>query len=506
MKRYARYGAGTVLLFALLLGVGAAPQGTPRDAGPYPDPVPLRTAGLIGNHSGVVVGVSPEEARGASYLPGTNVLRLPGGDLRHVPPGSKEAATVPPDDPGARRAVEEARAWLDSGTVPGDTAAERRMAERALLDLRLLTRPNGAHLAAPNRGWDYVWPRDASWAAVAFAATGHHEESYEILRFLAEVRGEDGLWEARYDPDSGEPVRDGRPRQLDAAGWFPWAVWYWHATAPEADRDDLRRLWPAVRDAADGAARSLGPNGLPPGGPDYWEIPTLRPNLGTAAPLRSGLRSAADLADGMGYDAEYRRYAGAAARLDRAIEREFAPHGHPRTTDPESGADAAVNFLAPPFAPPHPTVERAVREAAAALATPNGGVVPGERWEQDPTVAWTPETAFFALSAAASGDERAADRHLAWLAEHRTVLGAFPEKVDGDGEPKAAAPLGWTSAVVLLALVAEEEALPIPPAPEQDAGDGRPEVAASVALLGGALLGAGVLGCATRPRWRRPRG
>ncbi|MCA1847512.1 MAG: hypothetical protein LC704_00740 [Actinobacteria bacterium] len=49
-------------------------------------------------------------------------------------------------------------------------------------------------------------------------------------------------------------------------------------------------------------------------------------------------------------------------------------------------------------------------------------------------------------------------------------MGAFPEKVDGDGEPRSAAPLGWTEALVVLALAAEEEPLPVPPAPEDSSG------------------------------------
>lgn len=178
-----------MLVLTLVAGAGEGPS---RATKSYPDPVPLRTAGLIGNDSGAVAEVSPEEARGASYLPGSNVLRLPDGDLRHVPPGSPEPVTVPPGDPGARESVAESREWLDTGIVPGDTAPERRMAERALLDLWLLTRPNGAHLAAPDRGWDHVWPRDAGWVSVAFSATGHHEEAYEILTFLARAQREDG--------------------------------------------------------------------------------------------------------------------------------------------------------------------------------------------------------------------------------------------------------------------------------------------------------------------------
>lgn len=335
------------------------------------------------------------------------------------------------------------------------------MAERALLDLRLLADSNGAIVAAPYKRWNYVWPRDASWAAAAFAATDHHEESYEILEFLASVQKDDGTWEARYET-GGSPVLDGRDPQLDATGWFPWAVWFYAATASGKEKREAETLWPAARKAADAAAGSLDSGGLPPGGADYWEIPTWKPNLGTAAPLRTGLRAAADLADELGHKTEARRYEDAADRLGEAIGREFEPYGYPRTTRPGSGADAAVTFLAPPFAPSDPAVEEATRETAEKLRAPNGGLLPGEKWRQKPTVAWTPETAFFALSAAAGGDEEEASRWLGWLADHRTELGSLPEKVDGR-EPEAVAPLGWTSSIVVLTLAAKEKPLPVPP-------------------------------------------
>jgi glucoamylase len=453
-SRYARYPAGVVLVLALVLGAGPEPPEA------YPGPVPLLASGLIGDDS--ALPVSPEEARGAAYIPSSNVLRLPDGRLRYLPGGSAKAVTVAPDDPGAAAAATETREWLEEGTVPGENDVERRISERALLNLLLLTRPNGAALAGPHSRWNHVWPRDASFVAVAFAATGHHEESYRILEFLAGTQEPDGAWEARYNAD-GTPVLDGRSRQLDAVGWFPWAVWYWYVTGGHRAEERVGALWPATRSAADAAAASLGADGLPPGGADYWESQTWRPNLGTAAPLRTGLRAAADLARRLGHESDARRYAQASARLDGAIGRDFAPMGYPRTTNPRSGADAAVTFLAPPFAPPDPGVEAAVTDAAERLRAPNGGVLPGEKWPHDPTVAWTPETALFALSAAAAGDERSADRWLGWLAAHRTSLGAFPEKVDGDGEPQSAAPLGWTEAIVLLALAAGQDPLPVPP-------------------------------------------
>jgi len=218
------------------------------------------------------------------------------------------------------------------------------------------------------------------------------------------------------------------------------------------------------------------------------------------------LRAAADLARRLDHESDARRYAAAAKRLDAGIAREFAPAGYQRTTNPRSGADAAVNFLAPPFAPPDARVEAAIADAAERLRAPNGGVLPGERWPQDPSVAGTPETALFALSASAAGDGEEADHWLGWLATHRTSLGAFPEKVSGDGEPKAAAPLGWTEAIVLLALAAKDEPLPTPPVPQRVPveTDERPLLPVVGTLLCAGVLAALVAGrkVATRPRCR----
>lgn len=449
---------GGAVLLALLV-VGAASY-TPPEERRYPDPVPLRTAGLIGSGD-AVFSVSPEDARGAEYLPRSNVVELPGGDLLYATRDDETPNTAPPEDAGATVAALSAaaddRAWLSSGGVPGDNDLKRGVAARSLLNLRLLTLDNGASVAAVDERWDYVWPRDASWASAAFAATGHYEEAYDVLGFLSRTQDEDGTWEARYHTD-GDPVEDGRAYQLDASGWFPWAVWFY----AESGGEGARELWPAVERAADASAGSLGADGLPPGGADYWEIRTMRPNLGTSAALLAGLRSSSKLAKDLGYHDDAARYAEAADRLADAIDRDFAPNGYTRTTWSGSGRDAAVTFLSPPFANGDEEVSREVRRTEAALTAPNGGILPGERWPQEPTVSWSAETSFFMLSAASSGDEERADRWLRWLAAHRTELGAFPEKIDTDGSSKAAAPLGWTDAAVLLALTAQDEPLPEP--------------------------------------------
>jgi hypothetical protein len=424
------------------------------------------------------VSVPPGQAHGAAYLEDSTVLRLADGRLRYLPPGAAEPVTGPPGDPGALAVADEEQAWLAAGTVPGTTAAEREAATRSLLFLRLLVRPGGAALAAETPYWAYVWPRDASFTAAALTVTGHRREAAAILSFLAGTQRADGTWPARSHPD-GRPVDDGRPSQLDATGWVPWAAWL--ASDQGRDADLAARLWPTVRAAADHAAAALGPDGLPPAGPDYWERRERAPTLGTAAALLVGLRAATRLAGrfadpaageegGRGAGANegpgrekaadrQRAWGEAADRLAAAVAGRFGPGGYQRYPG-GGGPDAAVAWLGPPFGPADPGVERAVRTAWRRL-TVAGGAVPGRPWlGGDP---WTPATASFALAAMAAGDRPAAEARLAWLLAHRTPLGAFPERVGRDhGAPRSAAPLAWTHALVLLTLVSRDRAVPAP--------------------------------------------
>jgi glucoamylase len=442
-------------LVALLLGA------TRSDRSP-----PLFSAGLLGNRD-ALVAVPPDQVAAASYLEASTVLRLADGRLRYLPAGASDPVTGPPDDPEALAVAAEERAWLAAGMVPGATAAERAAAARSLLFLRLLVRPGGAALAAQTPSWAYVWPRDASFTAAALAVTGHRREAAAVLGFLAGTQRADGSWPARSHPD-GRPVDDGRPAQLDATGWVPWAAWL--ASDQGRDTDLATRLWPTVRAAADRAAAALGPDGLPPPGPDYWERRERASTLGTAAALLTGLRAATRLAGRLaerphgGPGATRTQAAGgrdgwaeAVGRLERGVAARFAPAGFQRHPG-GGGPDAAVTWLAPPFGLPDPAVAQAVRTAWRRL-TVAGGAVPGRPWlGSDP---WTPATASFALAAMASGDLAAAEARLAWLLGHRTALGAFPERVGrDDGAPRSVAPLAWTHAIVLLTLVSRDRAVP----------------------------------------------
>jgi len=463
MKRGGRW----LVAFGVPVALVAALLGSTRPSAPPP----LFSTGLLGNATALAT-IPPEagETQGAAYVPGSTVLRLADGRLRYLPAGASDPVTVPAGDPGATAQIAADRAWLAHGTVPGATAAERDAASRSLLFLRLLQRPGGGVVAAATPYWADVWPRDASFAAAAFSVTGHQPEAAAILAFLTRTQRPDGTWPARSHPD-GTPVDDGRPSELDADGWVPWAAWlasgqgHSHALAVSS--------WPMVRAAADAAARSLRADGLPAASPDYWERSERQPTLGTAAALLTGLRAAADLAAALGRGQEETRWSAAAVRLAAATRQAFTGGaGYHRYPAPPSasgrglgdagsadGPDAAVTWLAPPFAPLDARVRTAVAGAAAQLAPGAGGAVPGLAWS-DP---WTPATASFALAETALGDRAAAARQLGWLLGHRTSLGAFPERVRAaDGTPRSVAPLAWTHALVLLTLAEAARPLPIP--------------------------------------------
>src|SRR5215218_1587495 len=160
------------------------------------------------------------------YLPGTNVLQTVAwfgaeririleaihGDRLAIEAGGaavqlrgKGAATVT----GSRQVLDAAaasgRRWLEPSLPlgPGAPTWAEAMYQRSLLVLHALTdRRTGAVAAGARDGWAYVWPRDASAAAIALAEAGYEPEAELIVRFLLGAGIE---FAARFNGD-GSPV------------------------------------------------------------------------------------------------------------------------------------------------------------------------------------------------------------------------------------------------------------------------------------------------------------
>ncbi|WP_158609663.1 glycoside hydrolase family 15 [Cellulomonas triticagri] len=406
----------------------------------------------------VSVGVTgPHHAHVDLYAEG--VVLTPAG------PESVAAGATPDLHPGTRVAADPSssadddlaagqRAWLASGTVPGAGGPYQDLVTDALLDLRTLVLDDGAAVAAWTPYWRYVWPRDASFVAVALARTGHLDDAVEVLGFLDRVQGADGSFQARYLPDGSGDVPDDRGAQTDGTGWALWAAGEVVDAAPRAEQAEVvDALSGLVRRSAAHATALVAGDGLPPASPDYWEVAETELTLGTVAPLLAGLEAAGPLLDRLDDPAAAADAREAAALTRSAVEEEFGggtvPWGRYAGAGP---ADAASAFVLPPFQPEPLTGATAAWLASAdAMARPAGGVAPGAAWKQD-GISWTPQTSLYALTAAANGRTDDARARLDWLGAHRTAMGALPEKVLADGSPAAVAPLAWSAACVVLAV------------------------------------------------------
>lgn len=433
MSRRRRLAAGTVLV--LTSGGALLWQGAHRQ-------VPLYQEAVVRDAYGALTPVAPG--------------RTADGWL----PLSADPGTVPLEVSllGARAAADQV--WLTSGWLPEEDHPHAGLARDALRDLHTLTAPAGSPpgsvLAGASPAWQFVWPRDASFAAAAYARSGHQQEALATLVLLQELQAPDGSMQARYLPAQEGGVPDDRLPQEDGPGWALWAAR--EVVEHGADGTEATTLTPLITRSTARLLDRIDPGtGLPLPSPDYWERPEEKLTLGIAATSLMGLEAAAALyAESSvpgpawvraGVDPE--GLADRAARLRSRIVEEFGP-GFPRHAG--GRPDAAVTFLLPPFVEvPVAGADRARLRSQGAQLRPAGGLAPGAGWHND-GISWTPETALQALAAAHGGHTEEAERWLDWLADHRTVTGALPEKVLHDGQPAAVAPLAWTAALVVLTL------------------------------------------------------
>ncbi len=144
--------------------------------------------------------------------------------------------------------------WLDGGvTLDSPDEEFDRLMKRGLLATAL--HQDGVHggivAGYHNGAYYYVWPRDAMWAAVTLARTGHIAEARKAIDWMRESSyrdfeawGRKGFWKQKCTTD-GFTVW-GAP-QIDGTAVFPWAVqWVDDLTG---DSNYLTINYPAVRDS-----------------------------------------------------------------------------------------------------------------------------------------------------------------------------------------------------------------------------------------------------------------
>lgn len=123
--------------------------------------------------------------------------------------------------------------WLQGGVrFNCPDAAFVETFNRGLLGTALhLDGKNGGIIAGMHNGaYPFVWPRDAVWAAITLARTGHLTEAREIFRYLRDICyrdvegwGRKGFWKQKYTTD-GYTIW-GAP-QVDETSCYPWGARY----------------------------------------------------------------------------------------------------------------------------------------------------------------------------------------------------------------------------------------------------------------------------------------
>lgn len=123
------------------------------------------------------------------------------------------------------------QAWLDAGTtVNFPDPVYNELFERGLLATALhQDEKNGGIVAGMHNGaYPFVWPRDAAWAAITLARTGHVDGATEAMRFLRDVAyrdneswGRKGWWKQKYTTDGYQVWT---APQIDETSCYPWAA------------------------------------------------------------------------------------------------------------------------------------------------------------------------------------------------------------------------------------------------------------------------------------------
>ena len=137
VARWRTVAVGAALVLVAAGGIAATrPPGQPR----------LTVAGIAQDPCQPQWALPVPTYLSGQFEPDSSILRTAGGV--YAAPG--RAAPLTRAESACVAAAERAdRDWLRTGLVPGATATQRSMATRALLELRLAVRPDGAVLA----GW-----------------------------------------------------------------------------------------------------------------------------------------------------------------------------------------------------------------------------------------------------------------------------------------------------------------------------------------------------------------
>lgn len=360
--------------------------------------------------------------------------------------------------------------------------------ERSLLVIRAHTGQNGSIVASSDSTmlqngkdtYSYVWPRDASIAAVALDRAGDTNVARRFFEFARNAISPEGYFMHKYSPDgslgsSWHPwIRDNTltlPIQEDETALLIWALWRHYET--NKDIEFIEEVYNTlIRPAADFLVSHIdAETNLPLGSFDLWEERFGTAGF-TAAAVYGALSSATSFAETLGRLKSRRKYAEAAEKLKSAIERylwnekdgrfrrmvnvSIADPLYDETTDISS---AYGMFRFGVFSPDDPRLFRAMLLVKNRLSLDPHQVSGMARYEGDQyysegsaignpwiiTTLWMAQ--YYIAIAKEEKDLEIALGYLSWVEKHATPSGMLPEQVGAlSNKPLSATPLVWSHA------------------------------------------------------------
>lgn len=368
--------------------------------------------------------------------------------------------------------------WVSHGQDKRSSILPDRVHEvynRSLLVLRSMCSENGAMIASSDSEieriggdtYDYVWPRDASWCAIALDQCGYHSITQKFFSFIFDVITDKGYLLHKYYPTGlfGSTWHPVPFIQIDQSGIVLHALWNFYETT--GDVEFVAQHWPHVLKIATFLASWRDKsNNLPHPSWDLWEEREATTTYSAAA-VHAGLRAGSNLARLVGLENNALQLYQAANDVKDGIFKylydpklgRFLRSVNPRDETVDASLLAVSNFGVVPVQDARVAGTVKAIEEQLWVKTGIGGVA---RYSGDgylkvsPGIIgnpWILTTLYLSMCHADAGNLARARELIEWATARASTSGLLSEQVNPyDGSPVGVLPLAWSHAAYILAV------------------------------------------------------
>ncbi|MBB5253333.1 glycoside hydrolase family 15 protein [Sulfurisphaera ohwakuensis] len=307
--------------------------------------------------------------------------------------------------------------------------------------------------------YNYVWHRDAAFAAIALTLYGYQDPIRNLFNFtkplifngfLFQKYTCDGNWGSTWHPWNPRSI----PIQEDETALMLYALWVHFSRF--TDIDFVKPLYaPFVKKIAEFLVSYRDEEtGLPLPSYDLWEE-RLGTHFFTSLAVYAGLMSAYKFAEFFGDENLKDKYLTAANEVKKGLERFYVGDHFARTIYEDNSIDKTVDAstlfasILGPFDPKDPRVI-SNRKAVEEKLNINGGIARYENdWylkQDEKSNAWFITTLWLAQQYILEGNKEKAKKYIDWVISHMLPTGIIPEQVSPKNTYPSVAPLVWSHA------------------------------------------------------------